>query len=611
MRVHRIVRLIALIFPLVIIFSAPGFSAPGLGGIADSVRGSGLVVKVQARPITAVDKKRISLALKRLADLRKKFGAKHPKVAEAMYALGVLYERTGRFSQATVYYRGASNIWRAAFGANHPLTRKANIRVAALAKRLQTKPKILPRMAPKKPTTMAKKLPQKPIKRSFNYEAPPKAPSSSNKSLDIGKSVKRKAEKKITMQKPGAAMKKRQYAPKSTQQQPQQKSVQKYSYQRRSNEAPVAKRSMRAPEAPAAPPPNAMTRSAESTEEAMEMAEDSGEAASDDPFTTVRVFYATDRNNTGSDKPAGVYGVERSELQYGFCDVSIPKDHRVGEIERPSYWTLDFWENEERHVVLRKVLPQQKSTFFANLRSRVANSQDASAFLFVHGYNTTFERAAHRTAQMTFDLGFEGAPVFYSWPSQGTTSGYTVDENNIRWTEPHLKNFIADFVKKSDAQKIFLVAHSMGSRALTHAVSDLARDDPSVKDKIEAIILAAPDIDADVFKNDIMPRMSGAAKSMTLYVSKNDKALLASKHVHGYPRAGDAGASLIVTEGLDTIDASEVDTSLFGHAYFAEEKSIIDDLIAILKEGRRAAERSTLLPVDSLNGTYWKIRTDP
>ena len=37
-----------------------------------------------------------------------------------------------------------------------------------------------------------------------------------------------------------------------------------------------------------------------------------------------------------------------------------------------------------------------------------------------------------RTAQIAYDLKFEGAPIVYSWPSQEGLLSYTVDENERR-----------------------------------------------------------------------------------------------------------------------------------------------------------------------------------
>ena len=56
-----------------------------------------------------------------------------------------------------------------------------------------------------------------------------------------------------------------------------------------------------------------------------------------------------------------------------------------------------------------------------------------------------------------------------------------------------------DYLTKTKADDIYLVAHSMGNRGLTKALIDLMNEHPELKDKITEIILAAPDIDADVF----------------------------------------------------------------------------------------------------------------
>ena len=44
-------------------------------------------------------------------------------------------------------------------------------------------------------------------------------------------------------------------------------------------------------------------------------------------------------------------------------------------------------------------------------------------------HGVTFKDAARRTAQMAYDLGFPGAPVFYSWPSAGTSTGFILRPN--------------------------------------------------------------------------------------------------------------------------------------------------------------------------------------
>ena len=339
------------------------------------------------------------------------------------------------------------------------------------------------------------------------------------------------------------------------------------------------------------------------TEEKASEIEEAGER----PYTTIKVFYATDRNNTGSTDPNTTYGGDRGTLKYGTCDITVPKDHRVGELEAPSYLRLEFSEDPAKHVILSRVAEQTASDFYKDVGARVAASKGSSAFIFVHGYNVTFKDAARRTAQMTYDLKFDGAPVFFSWPSQGSLVGYAVDEANIEYARSDLKAFISEFARTSTANQIYLVAHSMGNRALTGAVVDLFREAPDVRVKIKEIILAAPDIDADVFKRDIAPAIAGQGQAVTLYASSNDWALKASKKFHGYARAGDTGQALTVVPGIATIDSSEVETDFLGHSYFAESTSIIADIFDILSGLTKPDERTHLIAVDAQVGRYWKI----
>ena len=100
------------------------------------------------------------------------------------------------------------------------------------------------------------------------------------------------------------------------------------------------------------------------------------------------------------------------------------------------------------------------------------------------------------------------------------------------------------------------------------------------------IILAAPDVDAGAFRERYAPAVLNAlAQQTTLYASSADKALLASTKVHGYTRAGLSGEHLLAVPGLETIDASPIDTSLIGHSYYGDNPLMIKDLKALIELG--------------------------
>ena len=315
-------------------------------------------------------------------------------------------------------------------------------------------------------------------------------------------------------------------------------------------------------------------------------------------------------NAPGSTSPdlatgAWGYGNQRGEFQLGVCQVSIPNTHQRGNLERPQWIRLEFQENEAEHVVLQEISRADEADFYADLQQRVAQSEHRDAFVFVHGYNVEFNDAAMRTAQIAHDMNFQGAPIFYSWPSQGGLLKYTVDETNVQWTVPHLKKFLHDVAQQSQAKSVHLIAHSMGNRALTAALCDLARDFPEQQPLFDQLVLAAPDIDADVFRRDIAPLITPTSQQVTLYASSNDNALIASKKIHGSPRAGDSGAGLIVIPNIETIDVSTVDTSMLGHSYYGSSGSILRDLAELFYSSNSAHQRPGMQPVFQDPLTYW------
>src|SRR5450830_1784282 len=331
-------------------------------------------------------------------------------------------------------------------------------------------------------------------------------------------------------------------------------------------------------------------------------------------YAVVRTYFATDRQRDLGKPPAQRFSgarnapsAEQDTLSYGYCDISIPRDHRMGQLESPSLWRLEFRDDPAKHVVLLSAEVQDHDNFFAALKIQIRASAGKSAFVFVHGYNVSFEDAARRTGQMAYDLGFDGAPVFYSWPSRGDLAGYTVDENNIEWSTPHITAFLADLLASTQAAQVYLVGHSMGSRGLARAVADLLATQPQLAQKITELILSAPDIDAAIFKHDIAPQLAGARNPVTLYASSQDLALAASKAVHGYPRAGDSGAGMLIVAGVETIDATGVDTSFMKHSYFAEKRSALSDMFYLIRNQARADQRF-LDPVDTLAGRYWTFK---
>lgn len=309
----------------------------------------------------------------------------------------------------------------------------------------------------------------------------------------------------------------------------------------------------------------------------------------------VQVFFGSDRTYSADAARLGErFGTERGELKLGRLNVSIPPGHETGEVERPSWLRLQFRENPSKHVMLTELMCDSEADFLRNLGIQLAANDNPSAFVFVHGYNVSFEDAALRTAQIALDVGLASTPLFYSWPSKDGLARYTVDEANAEWTRPNLLKFLELIAENSPARDIVVIAHSMGSRPVTWALDQLMSRRPELREKFSELVLAAPDIDAAVFQRDILPALAPLHPHVTLYASSKDRALAASKFVHGSPRLGESGESLVVAAGMDTIDASVIETDFLAHSYLVSARPLLMDLSVLAGKSLRASDRSYL-----------------
>lgn len=329
----------------------------------------------------------------------------------------------------------------------------------------------------------------------------------------------------------------------------------------------------------------------------------------DEARAIVPVFYATDRARVTT--PVLSYTAARNvseELALGRFDVSIPRDaHQVGIAERPSVWTL-WREDPNKHFVIVRRQEKSYEQFYREVSSVVAGSKRKEAFVFVHGFNVPFEDAVYRTAQMAYDLAFDGAPILYSWPSIGTLATYSGDVNNSKWTAEHLRWFLEDVATRSGASAVHLIAHSMGNAPLVEALNRMATMQRSTpRPRFRQIVLTAPDIDAGLFRQ-MAAAMTTMGDRVTLYASANDRALELSKSYQGgYPRAGDTRPEILRLAGIDSVDVSAVDTNFIGHFYYAENRSVLSDIMRLFETNRPPVQRCGMEPAGSLTPPAWRF----
>ena len=310
----------------------------------------------------------------------------------------------------------------------------------------------------------------------------------------------------------------------------------------------------------------------------------------------VRIYYATTRKPTDAKASPPFYADEPAPdyaLSYGYCDVSIPHpdDRTLGVLESPSMLSLSFRWNPDKHVmVLEDGLRQlSRDEMMKRLAVHVGMSKEKDLLVFIHGFNTSFDFAARRTAQIAYDLNFPGVPFLFSWPSKEISPGlldalfvYPGDETRAENSVKALQQVLRDLAAELHTERIHLIAHSMGNRVLTEALAGLPRD-PARSPQFRHVALLAPDIDETHF-SQLAKDFNGTAKDFTLYAAKQDLALKLSSWLHQYSRSGQGQKK--VAEGIEVIDASPVDTWYLGlgHDYFARVRPVLSDLSYLLQD---------------------------
>jgi esterase/lipase superfamily enzyme len=345
------------------------------------------------------------------------------------------------------------------------------------------------------------------------------------------------------------------------------------------------------------------------------------------PYAVQPVFFGTDRKrekDRGKDnRRLAAFGSDGSgQLTLGQAVVTVPLIGRErGTIPRPDPGDLynePEVEDAAKHFTLFDVVVMTEKEFTGAVRRRLENAKTfkEQAFIFVHGYNVSFDDALYRTGQIAYDLGFDGAPFLYTWPSKGETLGYKRDLDRALASRDQLRKYVDMITHQTSVKEINLIAHSMGSWPLLEVLSQIAKDVSAQHGiHINQIILAAPDMDRANFIA-LTQSIKPLAKNLTLYASSKDWAMLLSGVLSlGEDRVGYVPKTgiPIILPGVESIDVSKVSLDFFSlnHTDFADQRHILYDMGLIFRTGTHPPD--IRLPVvyekvDGPDGLFWRYR---
>ncbi|GLQ11438.1 hypothetical protein GCM10007913_33700 [Devosia yakushimensis] len=323
------------------------------------------------------------------------------------------------------------------------------------------------------------------------------------------------------------------------------------------------------------------------------------------PTQEISILAVTNRLQAGD---GGFTAIRSNEPTYERYTISVPPKRQAAGVNfvgrRPDL-------SSEYVVVSRERL--SRSTFLQAVQQGL--TPGGASGIYVHGYNQTFQEALFRLAQVTADAGVKEPTILFSWPSEASLLGYMADRDASIASRGDLVELIDLLAAQPRIKQINIAAHSMGAFLVMEAARQLKLSNKSIPLRKLGIILAAPDIDTDVFSSQ-MEIIGRPEKPMLILVSKNDRALAASSALGSErPRVGMLDGNdpflrnLIDLYGLSIVDISSVQApDAFGHEGFATLAALASNVTTLEANRNTALTQAGLFVVDATKSSLTAVR---
>jgi esterase/lipase superfamily enzyme len=262
--------------------------------------------------------------------------------------------------------------------------------------------------------------------------------------------------------------------------------------------------------------------------------------------------------------------------------------------------------------------------WIAQIDAALAESPVMDVLVYVHGANTTVERAAGQASQLRHFTGRNSVVVLFAWPTAENFLRYGRDITTAFGAAPKLAELIALLAEKTAGARINVFTYSAGATVGSDGLALAARSEPSVAARIGEVYHAAPDADFRAFVDD-MAAYSGKVGRVTTAVNLGDSALRLAGAVNRASRAGrpdlheldpEAAEWLLDATGTGRTEVIQIlpeampDLPATSHTFWYDDPWVSNDVLLTLlfnlPPGARGLEQGL-----SLSGhTYWTFPKD-
>ncbi len=319
---------------------------------------------------------------------------------------------------------------------------------------------------------------------------------------------------------------------------------------------------------------------------------------------TSKVAMVVATTRARADGPDMFTGERGKVASFAEITVSLPPDNarQIGEVQ----WPRSVPGNPATDFVVASASDLNRAQALAWLHKDVAKRPQRQVLVFIHGYNSRFDDAVFRFAQIVHDSGADVTPVLFTWPSRGSLLAYGYDRESAVYSRDALEDLLAGLANDPAVGEISILAHSMGNWLTFEALRQMGIRRGHIPAKIKHVMLAAPDVDVDIFGAQWRD-LGEPTPDVTVFVSQDDRALQVSQRVWGSKaRLGQVDPSVepyrseFLARKINVLDLTKLNTSDgLNHGKFAESPGVVQLI------GARLAQQKTI--TDSREGVGDRI----
>ena len=264
---------------------------------------------------------------------------------------------------------------------------------------------------------------------------------------------------------------------------------------------------------------------------------------------SIEIFYATNRLPVGPRNNRTYAVVPGRDLQLGVATIRIGGADTAWD----KIYAMSTNEVEDQRPRLNLETLAEIATVEENgqqspgtrawlglVNAAIDRSADKDIIIYVHGANSTVERAAGQAAQLRHFTGQNSVVLLFAWPTAENFLRYPRDMVTAFGAAPQLARLVKLLARQTRARNIDILTYSAGGTVGSDGLALIGREAArpgSIDPRLGEIYHAAPDADTRGFVDDLRD-YAGKAQRVTVAANMGDLTLRLSQAANRGSRAG-------------------------------------------------------------------------